>query len=273
MGLYTLCEQVQENEGRMNIEEEITAEMTELKDFNFFICMDKSVIEDQGVVEGENYFYLEEYDRYIELKYPEKDQFVSEEQFEKFFADLKEYVKYLFDIFSQKDAEAIAKEVNLNSLADYLIIDQIMGEQDHAYKSFNMYFTHTSDDENENNKLNFGPIWDYDWSLYTEWTSLPNVDYEVSTGNSYSNVFFKAMAQIPEFYEIVKERYSTGVSDMLGKFIEEIVAVEDGMKESVALNHERWYGEYDENMSVDNVDFLNRWLKTRKELLDGLWLK
>ena len=144
-GLYTLCEQVQENEGRMNIEEEITEEMSELKDFNFFICMDKSVTEDSDSVLDETYFYVEEYDKYFELKYPEKDNFVSEEQFNKFFKELKEYVKNILDIFVNKDVEAIKKEANINSLIDYLIIDQIMGEMDHAYKSFNMYYCHSSE--------------------------------------------------------------------------------------------------------------------------------
>ncbi|MBO7215201.1 MAG: CotH kinase family protein, partial [Clostridia bacterium] len=82
MGLYTLCEQVQENKGRMDIElDEITADMTDLFDFNFFISMDASCREDEDAVLDETYFYLEEYDRYFELKYPEKDQFVSNEQF------------------------------------------------------------------------------------------------------------------------------------------------------------------------------------------------
>ena len=148
-----------------------------------------------------------------------------------------------------------------------------MGEQDHMYKSFNMYFTHTSDNEEENNKINFGPVWDYDWSLHTPWTGKPNQHYVVSTNVNYSNVFFKAMVNVPEFYGLVKERYTNTVSDILGAFIEELPSAAEEIKKSISLNHERWYGEYDDNMSMDNVDFLNRWLAARKELLDGLWLK
>jgi len=103
VGLYTLCEQIQENEGRMNIEEDITEDMVHLKDFNFFICMDASVVSDSDAILDETYFYLEDYDRYIELKYPEKDAFVSEQQFALFFEELKEYVNYLFNIFATND--------------------------------------------------------------------------------------------------------------------------------------------------------------------------
>ena len=36
MGLYTLCEQVQENDGRMNLKQTITPDMTDLDQFNFY---------------------------------------------------------------------------------------------------------------------------------------------------------------------------------------------------------------------------------------------
>lgn len=271
VGLYTLCEQVQENEGRMDIEKDITEEMTELKDFNFFISMDKSVTEDATSVLNETYFYLEEYDKYFELKYPEKEDFVTEEQFEKFFNDLKEYTKNLLDIFTNKDVEKIKQEVNLDSLIDYLIIDQIMGEQDHAYKSFNMYYTNTSSNEYENEKLNFGPIWDYDWSLYTPWSGEPNSSYNVSNAVNYSNVFFKTMANTPEFYNLIKERYTNNASKVLGDYIAELYQLEASIQDSIQLNHDRWYQDYDKNMSKDNIDFLNRYLINRKQLLDDLW--
>ena len=88
---------------------------------------------------------------------------------------------------------AVISGLNVNSLLDYLIIDQIMGEQDHVWKSFNMYYVSansTVGTEYEKGKLNFGPIWDYDWALYTEWTGEPNVDYTITEDEMlYSNIF------------------------------------------------------------------------------------
>ncbi|MDE7095810.1 MAG: CotH kinase family protein, partial [Anaeroplasmataceae bacterium] len=200
VGLYTLCEQVQENEGRINIEIEITEDMTQLKDYNFFISMDASVVGDEDAILDETYYYIPEYNQYFELKYPEKENFSSEEQFFNFMTDLKAYTKYLLDIFNQRDVERIKSEVNLYSLADFLIIDEIMGETDHKYKSFNMYFTNTSSLE-ENGKINFGPIWDYDFCLYSPWTGTPNESFEKEQMETifYSNDFYKAMVEIPEF--------------------------------------------------------------------------
>ena len=271
-GLYTLCEQVQENEGRMNIElEEITENMVDLKDFNFFISMDIGAKSDPTLVEGESYFYIEEYDKYFELKYPEKSQFASEAQFESFFNQLKTYIKEVMDAFNEKDIDKIKAEVNINSLVDYLIIDQIMGEHDHFWKSFNLYYTNTSDNADENDKLNFGPIWDYDWSLHTPYTGEPNQYYKVSDTMYYSNLFFVAVSEIPEFYELVKERYELYAKNALVEYIDELDNLVKSIENSIKLNHELWYAEIGDDLSEKNIEFLKAFLENRKRILDAAW--
>lgn len=272
VGLYTLCEQVQENEGRMDIEmEEISDTMINLKDYNFFICMDYSCVGDATAKEDETYFYIKEYDKYFEIKYPEKDQFTSDEQFHSFVNQLKIYVKEIMDAFNQNQIDKIRQEVNLNSLADFLIIDQIMGEQDHFYKSFNMYFTNTSDNSEENGKLNFGPIWDYDWSLYTPFTGYPNTYYEISNQIHYSNLFFQTMASVPEFYDIVKERYNRYAKSALENYINSYDTLYSSIKESLKLNQERWYDGISADITEKNIKFLKDFLIARKAILDALW--
>jgi hypothetical protein len=272
VGLYTLCEQVQENEGRMNIElDEIDESMSDLKDYNFFIAMDESCIHDPGAKIDETYFYIEKYNKYFELKYPEKDQFTSDEQFASFMTQLKAYVTEMMDAFTAKDYEKILEEVNVNSLIDFMIIDQIMGERDHSFKSFNMYYTGTSDDPDENGKLNFGPIWDYDFCLFAPWTSKPNEYYTISNQIFYSNVFYKAMADIPEFYEIVKKRYNLYAKDALGNYIDNFDTIYLSMEESLKLNQERWYDGISADITDKNVKFLKDFLVARKELLDVYW--
>ena len=272
VGLYTLCEQVQENEGRMDIElDEITETMVNLKDFNFFLCMDSSCMTDAGATENETYIYIEEYDKVFELKYPEKDQFTSDVQFSSYVEQLKVYVKDIMDAFNEKDLGKIRQEVNVDSLADFLIVDQIMGEHDHFSKSFNMYFTNTSDNPNENGRLNFGPIWDYDWALHTPFTGYPNEHYEISEEIYYSNIFFRTMAAIPELYEIVKERYNQYAKPALEDYIEEFDELHASMKKSLELNDELWYGDFSEDITDKNVKFLKEFLVARKAQLDILW--
>ena len=272
VGLYTLCEQVQENKGRMDIElDEITESMVNIKDYNFFISMDESCIYDAGATLDETYFYIEDYDKYFEIKYPEKDAFSSDEQFSSFVSQLKTYVKNIMDAFYTKDLATLQSEVNLNSLADYLIIDQIMGEHDHEKKSFNMFFTNTSDDSNENGKLSFGPIWDYDLSLHAPWTGAPNEYYEISDEIFYSNLFFQSMASIPELYQLVKERYNNYAKPALEDYLEEFDTTVESMTISLQLNHLRWYNALDDKLTDKNIEFLKEFLTARKAQLDILW--
>ena len=273
IGLYTLAEQVQEGKGRIDIEKTITEDMVNLKDFNFFIALDASVTGDADAVLDETYFILNKpgQDMVFELKYPEKDDFVSEEQFNNFFAELKNYISSLVDSFIDNDYSAINNEVNLNSLVDYLIIDEILMEHDHYYKSFNMYFTSTSSDSSENNKLNFGPIWDYDWSLDTPWTGKPNDYYQISNDIFYSNVFFEACNNVSEIKQLLKDRYTQNMSSKLGLFIDELMIYEDSIKASLELNANKWYTE-GYKLTLDNIIFLNKHLLNRKRVLDNEWL-
>jgi len=208
----------------------------------------------------------------MSVLYPEKDQFVSEEQFNLFLTQLKEYIKNLMDDFSNKNLEKIQQKVNINSLIDYLIIDQIMGEQDHYWKSFNMYYTNTSSNAEENGKINFGPIWDYDWSLYTPWTGKPNEYYEVSDSIRYSNLFFGTVAEIPELYNVVKERYHLYAKEALKEYIAELNNLVQSMEESIRLNNTIWYSHIGEDLSVNNIEFLKKFLQNRKKILDQQWI-
>ena len=279
VGLYTLCEQVQENEGRLNIEvDEIDPEWTELKQFNFLIAMDKCSKDDPSAVEGETYFYVKKYDKYFELKYPEKSQFASEEQFESFFSQLQDYTLDMLDSFAKGDIEKIKSEVNVNSLIDYFIVDAIMGEQDHMFKSFNMYYTNTSENPEENKKLNFGPVWDYDWCLNTDWTGIPNEQFKLNLEIYYldSNIhpffrIFRYNSKRNELYNLLKFRYTYYAKDVLNNYIENLDLLADSMSESVKLNHSRWYSSLDKDLSDKNIVFLKEYLIARKAQLDELW--
>lgn len=269
-GLYTLCEQVQENAGRMDIEmDEITEDMTDLFDFNFFISMDHNAATDPTAVLGETYFYNEKYDRYFELKYPEKEDFTSEEQFASFFSQLQLYVAEMLDAFDEGDLTWLQNNVNLGSLADYLIVDQIMGEEDHGWKSFNMYYVNDPLRPDEDGKLSFGPVWDYDTCLYTVWDGEPNDSFEISDKVFYSNLFFQTMANTPELFSMVNERYALYGRAALLSYLEGYDALAALLEESIAVNHEAWYGNLDQDLSRDNVAFFKAFLENRVTVLDA----
>ncbi len=278
-GVYTLCEQVQENEGRLNIEmDAITTDMTDFKDYNWLVCLDYSSMSDSTLIENVNWFTIEGYGSSahlktlcFELKYPEREDFPSDEQFRWFFDELKKYIKEVVDDFHNKDVGAIASKTNIISLIDFAIVDQIMGETDHTYKSFNLYYTCTSDDPEENNRINFGPIWDYDHSLHAPWTGKPNVSYNVSGEIRYGGPFYGAVYEIDEFYAILSDRFKTYGKPALEAYIAGFDAMIEGMQESLEKNRTTWYTSYSATIVEDNIKFLKDTLVYRNHVLTEAW--
>ncbi len=263
VGLYTLCEQVQENEGRMNLEQTITPDMTDLDQFNFYVCLDEDVQFDKNAIRGEHYFYVAWCNKYFTLKYPEKADFCSDEQFYSFFEQLEKHYNKVLDAFHDGNTKKIEHYVDTDSLIDHLIIDQIMGERDHVWKSFYTY-------QIAGEKLAFGPIWDYDYSLYVPWTDAPNEYYTVDSKIEYSNEFFRGVARSDELYDMLCKRYQTYYADVLDDCILYVQNYKSEIDESLALNDQLWYADKDD-ITEKNYDFLLKFLKNRKKVLDREW--
>ena len=262
MGLYTLCEQVQENEGRMDLKQTITPDMTNLDQFNFYVCLDEDVQFDPDAVRGEDYFYVAWCNKYFSLKYPKKEDFCSEAQFNLFFAQLENHYKIL-DACREGNTKKMEKYMDVDSLIDHLIIDQIMGERDHVWKSFYSY-------QIAGEKLAFGPIWDYDYSLYVPWTNEPNEYYEVDDKIEYSNEFFRGVARSDKLYAKLCERYQTYYSEVLGDCIVYVQSYKGEIDQSLALNDQLWYADKDD-ITEQNYRFLLDFLKNRRKVLDREW--
>jgi len=270
LGLYTLCEQVQTHEGRLDIEKEITEDMTDLSDYNFFISMDKSILDDETAVLDEDFFCLDGYRKYIVLKYPTKEDFPSEEQFKSFFKQLKSYVTNIVDILNTPNSYNTAKNyINVNSLVDFWLIDVIMGEYDHKSKSFNMYYTTTSSNPEENGKLNFGPIWDYDWCLNTPWTDEPNECYVSSVEIKYNSIFYSCLAADTAYQTIIKERWNKVFKNAMAEIVEGFDSLVESFSVSLKMNGEKWYGETE--IVDDNIAFFKRYLIEGYEYLCGIY--
>ena len=260
MGLYSLCEQVEEE--RLGIEQKITADMTDLMDFSFLVCMDERAPE-----EDEPYFFVASVGKYFQLKYPQQDDFVSQKQYKRFMNQLETYYHDMANAFNSRNQAWFKKNIYTDALADHLIIDQIMGEKDHVWKSFYSY--HDATDENLKGKLSFGPIWDYDYSLYTPWTGEPNESYTVDTGVYYSNFFFQGLMG-SRYESKVEARYNQHYADVLKELIQHLEAYHDTIEASLALNQQRWYG-YDPGMTEDNYEFMIKFFKSRQKILKNTW--
>ena len=267
-GIYTLCEQVQENPGRLDLEMDLKRSMTELEDYNFLICMNHNAPEKPGAEEGVTYFYLSNCDRYFELEYPTREDFPSESQFRRFFDALEDYMREIVSAFMKSDRAYLTKNVDVNSLIDFFIVDQIMGERDHHWKSVFMYYRGAKDDP----KLHFGPPWDYDFCMFTEWTAQPNEEFDLSNDFNprEASVFFTPLLNNSYFTRKVRSRYREHFSGALEEVIGKVEARAAAMPESLQMNQDLWYPDKPD-ITEDNVEFFIKYLKHRKSTLDRAW--
>ena len=267
-GIYTLCEQVQENEGRLDLETEIKRSMKDLEDYNFLICMNYNAPEKPGAEEGVTYFYLSNCDRYFELEYPTKEDFPSEAQFHTFFNALEDYMRETVAAFQQSNRSYLSKNVDMDTLIDLFIVDQIMGERDHHWKSVFMYYKGAEGDP----KLHFGPPWDYDFCMFTQWTGEPNEEFDLSNkfNPHEASVFFTPLLNNSYYTRKVRSRYKGHFSDALSDVIHQVELQAAAMAESLHMNQGTWYADKPD-ITEDNVSFFIKYLKHRKSALDREW--
>lgn len=267
-GVYTLCEQVQENEGRLDLETEIKRSMRDLEDYNFLICMNYNAPEKPDAEEGVTYFYLSNCDRYFELEYPTREDFPSESQFRTFFTAMEDYMRETVSAFQQSSRSYLSKNVDMDTLIDFFIVDQIMGERDHHWKSVFMYYKGGEGDP----KLHFGPPWDYDFCMFTEWTAEPNEEFDFSNrfNPHEASVFFTPLLYNSYYTRKVYKRYETHFSGALEEVIKKVEDRASSMSASLQMNQDIWY-EAKPQITENNVEFFITYLKHRKSTLDREW--
>ncbi|MBQ9152037.1 MAG: CotH kinase family protein [Clostridia bacterium] len=267
-GIYTLCEQVQEQEGRLDLETGITPDMDELSDYNFLICLNYNAPQKPDAEEGVTYFYLSNCQRYFELEYPTREDFPTEAQFRQFFDALEDYTRTTVSAFQSSSRSYLNKNVDMDTLIDVFIVDQIMGERDHHWKSLFMYYRGAEGDA----RLHFGPPWDYDFCMFTEWTGQPNEEFDLSNNFNpiEASVFYRPFLDSTYYENKVERRYREHFSDALAEVIARVEVQAAAMEESLALNQERWYSDKP-TITEDNVEFFVKYLNNRKTRLDREW--
>ena len=267
-GVYTLCEQVQEQAGRLDLKLDITPDMDELSDYNFLICLNHNAPEKAGAKEGETYFYLSNCDRYFELEYPTKEDFTTEAQFRRFFDALEDYMRETVSAFQNSSRSYLNKNVDMDTLMDLYIVDRIMGERDHHWKSVFMYYRGAEGDA----KLHFGPPWDYDFCMYTQWTGEPNEEFDLTNkfNPREASLFYRPFLDSTYYSRKVAERYREHFSDALTEVIGKVEAQAAAMEQSLTHNQDRWYSDKP-TITEDNLEFFVKYLKNMKTRMDREW--
>ncbi len=214
-GLYLLTDQVDENSGRCAVEEDFTAEDT---DVPFLVEMDE-----YSYLEGEKdvAWFTVNYRDYT-VKYPEAEDRYNEEQF----LFIKDYIKKTDDLINKKGVTLaeLSTLIDVQSFIDYYIVQEAMGQSEINGKSVYM-------SREKGGVLKMGPVWDFDWSVtgpHAWWTARGAFKDNYEGLRSNSNWFSALYHGSPEFRVALAARYKEVRDDLFA-------AIEDARAEALRI--------------------------------------
>ncbi|MBQ9792961.1 MAG: CotH kinase family protein [Clostridia bacterium] len=269
-GLYLLCEQIDENSGRTAVEEDF--DVTTDKEFPFLVEMDAAAYK-EGITGIDN-FNVEGF-KYVEIKYPESDERNLLNGEDVVFDYINEYINAVFktlktgesvEVSFRENPVAFSDLVDVNSAIDYYLMYEIMYSVDqNNLKS--VYFHKTKD-----GKLNFGPIWDFDWSLANGWT-LPYDQSYIETANNILTArspIFSILFKDRQFYENVAARFDVVKARIL-EVAENLKTYKETIDAVAKLDAKCWHGSNGQFEYDMQYDYVRLYLQDRYNYLDKVF--
>lgn len=289
VGLYVFGEHIDAKEGRLNIEQDKIWEKS-FDEINFYIERDLSTTTDPTEIEEETYFRvnMEDYSPsqfVFALKYPEKEDFeeelesgeidTHEEEFRLFFNSLKTYMTIICNKFAaySKDTSAfsdITSSVDVDSLVEYAVTDQVFCESDHSEKSFKIYRA-------EGGLLKFGPNWDYDscsYGLPYKGTYVLN-PFSVGSKQFYSDWFGEKWGHAlytdrvngRPLFKTIWDKIS---NEMIEFFINQQSSEMQSISAATIYNCEKWmHNQY--YCVFDNQQYYQKYINTQLQYLKSFY--
>ena len=268
-GLYLLVEQIDEKEGRTNVEADI-APMTQTE-FPFLIEMDRNALY-EGVTGIDN-FKLDYYYP-MEIKYPEHDERgLDEGEEDVVFNYIREYMNAVFytlntnekvTVSFRENPVSFADLVDVDSFIEYWLVNEIMRNQDSTWGSIYMHKT-------VEGKLEFGPVWDFDWSLSSSYLGKPYDKSEIDTARSYCILSaltpLKSFVQNQENYNLVCQKWDEIKSNIL-EVVEDLYDYKWYIKDEAIYDANFWYGEKGGLVFDLQFDYVRLYLLERYNFID-----
>ncbi len=279
-GLYLLCEQMDEKKGRANVDEDF--DINSDTDFPFLVEMDVLAYKEGET--GVDNFYVKSVNNHVEIKFPEADERNAKKGNDPVYDYIYEYINAVFKtLTSNQKIEVSFREelvgfedlVDVESVIDYYLINEIMLNEDAALKS--IYFHKTKE-----GKMQFGPVWDFDFSMTTTWDP-PYKESSIEDANiirfASKSKIYRELFKNEEFYNKVVERYNEKSSAIIEtynylrdyKSIIDKVAIMDSKMWHGSTGHFQFDMQYDyvRLFLMDRYNFLNSaFAKSYTEFLD-----
>lgn len=231
-GLYMMCESIKVSPERVNIQKDASGYHVGT---GYLICRDRYsenevMLDTWGTREGYNILNTEK--TFFSLEYP-KNEAATPELIASVEKEISQIEMALYSGNGNAQGE-IQKWIDLDSFADYLVINEFFCNYDAGLHSTYMY-------KAPYGKLTAGPYWDYDGAMDNWKTSL--LDVEAFSLHSYP--WFEKLIQMEDFEKLVEKRYrelrGTILSDeYLTGFIDDTVSYLG----NALLREDSAYGDY-----------------------------
>lgn len=288
-GLYTLCEQIEANKGRVDIKKNISQDEIS----SFLLEVDDRAQDEYKGYKNKCYFTIGEYD--IAFKYPSATEYIEALEINDQ-AYIDEYIKntsWAINYFNEVNTvikngtyTQIESYLDIDSFIDYYFVQEFFKNVD--VSSTSQFYV--IDQALDVVKIKCGPVWDFDissgvidnsqGSTYSYYTNtelyVRNVDY-----------FYKTLFGKREFNEKVKERYNE-IRPLLLETISEIENIKNSLTKAQTRNIRKWNfpttrqywievngmaNSYFNLTSVNNhYKYLKEFLEARVALLDKNYL-
>lgn len=259
-GVYLLCEQMQVNEFRVDVNEELVQ-----PDKGYLIELDNYAEGDSKwkdyIGSGGPYsFYA------ANRRYEIKSEVYSQAEID----FIQEYVERCMNAVKTGNRELIESLIDIPSVIDTYIVEELIKNLDAGWSSFYMH-------KPQGGKLYFGPIWDVDFAGGNS-NAYGCENYEglyvgVDVGAQQGHPWFITLMKYTWFREEVTKRWND-ISDKLATIVPEITRMDSEFKDSLERNYVRWpiFGS-DINRTpsavrqlrdhTENVDYLKNWMENR----------
>lgn len=269
-GLYLLCEQIDEEKGRLNIEEKNENMSPFDKDYPLHLVVEQSL--NNGSTPAHDFFRLGW--AYVEVKYPDyEDRMeISQGNGDPVYEYAKEYMAAVLEtVKTGKSVNVSFSEtpvsledlVDIESMIDYYLVNEILLNCDSCIKSFHLH-------KEKGGKLEFGPVWDFDWSLDGEHWDLPydksNIEFAQKFEIANRSQIFSYFIKNEKYYNMIAARFMEKrdailqVADMLKDY-------KSTVKNVALLDMNKWHGKDGEGEFTLQYDHVRLFLYDRYEFL------
>lgn len=263
-GVYMLCEEINVNKNRVAIEEN----PDEIENNGYLIEMSRHNETDVFTVDKASFTVKSDLSQTESVKNGQIEY-------------ISGYMTNCISSLQKGDQTEAEQYMNIQSLVDIYIINEIVKNVDAGWSSFFMF-------KNAGDKLNFGPPWDFDLAVgnancvngFDSWAGIN--PYHVFNVNSNSNQWFCYALGNKWFRDLVQKRWNV-LKDKLSTLPDAVTNEAETHNKSYCRNFEKWdnllgkqvYIEPKQIASLtsykEHYTYLSNWLENRIKWLTNYY--